>query len=118
VNYGLQQNFDNWCSSISISFYERCDGGSCGPETSTSLDLATGRRFARKLRLRRHVNIVARGVRGVEAHPLARHLMRNGTRRSLRKRAVVAMVEQLVPLIDISRTTRRSLGWWVAAEPL
>jgi hypothetical protein len=39
------------------------------------------------------------------------------SRRSSGRRAMAVMVEQLVPLLDISRVrgTRRSSGWWATA---
>jgi hypothetical protein len=106
TNYRLQRNFDNRSPSISIPSVERTSGtiGSRGPRTSTSLDLATRRCPARKLRLRRHVDVEAGEVRGVEARPpcSTSHARRReeelgesggGVRRSSGRQAVAAMVE-------------------------
>jgi hypothetical protein len=61
----------------------------------------------RNPRLRRHADIEAGGVRGVEARPPARHLMRGGVRWSSGRQVVATMVEQLVSLLDISHVAAR-----------
>jgi hypothetical protein len=74
-----------------------------GLETSTSLDLATGRCLMRKPRLRMWAE--------AKESRLARHLTRGNMRRSSGRRVVVAMVEQLVPLLNISHTATRGGAW-------
>jgi hypothetical protein len=76
-----------------------------GLETSTSLDLATGRCPMRKPRLRMLVE-----AKELRLAP-ARHLMRGNMRRSSGRRVVAAMVDQLVPLLNISHMAARGGAW-------
>jgi hypothetical protein len=121
TNYRLQRNSDNRSPSISIPSDERTSGatvGSCGPRMSTSIDLAMERRLTRKPKLRRRVDIEVGGVGGVKEAG-------SGTRRSSGRRVTVAMVEQLVPLLDISHAAARGGArgggrqrpWWSRASP-
>jgi hypothetical protein len=125
TNYRLQRNSDNRSPSISIPSDERTSGatvGSRGPRMSTSIDLAMERRPTRKPKLRRRVDIEVGGVGGVKEELGEAG---SGTRRSSGRRVTVAMVEHLVPLLDISHAAARGGArgggrqrpWWSGASP-